>query len=346
MKKRLSFVILALCAILTMACSCSLFDRLFSGESGSVVSTQEDGSLVVNPTAAAESEFAVQTQQAVIEATQQALIDNVQATAQAMNPTEENTVPVETFVPTPQPGVPTVSVSVDTNCRVGPGVEYETVDYVLVGQSVEVVGIDSTGSYYIIQRPYGGTCWLWAHYATLDGDPNSLSVMTPPEPPLTDDYLVFIEFEDNEEFTWEGHWVIGSSGGQTFADEYNEQAAGCPECFRYESLEVDIIQEGTFLYLEMTEAIYWLDGDSAVFVVYGLAEVSEDNTIAAGIWYMEEVIAHTIGENIGTSWPLDFSFVWFQNGNQNQFIGLTGGWAGGMCGARIGSPIPMPCVWP
>ncbi len=356
MKKSWSIIILAVGLCFTMACSCSLLDRLFadnSGDSGPVVVTQEDGSLGVDPTSAAEGEFAVQTQQAMIDATKQALIDNVQATAQALRPTDMavDTVPVETTVPTPQPGVPTVSVSVNTNCRTGPGAGYEVVSYVLTGQSVEVVGVDSTGSYYIVQAPNGGTCWLWSHYATLNGDPNSLTVMTPPSPPIGVtgvDHLDWISIQYNEDFTWSGHWVVGTIGGQTYADWYTDSVLGHEDYFRLESVEMDIIQDGHFLYIEMTEVMYWSDGDSAVYITYGLAEVSEDNTVAAGVWYLTEIVAHTFSQNVGASWAVDssFSFVWAQNGNPNQFIEMNPGWGGGICGARPGEAIPVPCTWP
>ena len=352
MKKRWSFIILAVGLCFTMACSCSLLERLFaenSGDSGPVVVTQEDGSLVVEPTSAAEAEFAVQTQQAMIDATQQALIDNVQATAQALRPTDlaVDPDPVENYLPTTQPGVPTVSVSVDTNCRTGPGVGYEIVGHVLVGQTVEVVGVDSTESYYIVEIPYGGTCWLWSHYATLDGDPNSLTVMTPPEPPLGVtgvDYLDWILIQDNDEFTWEGHWVVGTIGGQIYADWYTDSVLGDEAYFRLESVEIDIIQDGNFLYIELTEVLYWQDGNRAVFITYGLAEVSEDNTVAAGVWYLEEIVAHTISQNIGDSWALDQLILWYQNGNPNQFIGSANFYC--ICGARPGEAIPVPCSWP
>jgi len=354
MKKSWSIIILAVGLCFTMACSCSLLDRLFaenSGDSGPVVVTQEDGSLVVDPTSAAEAEFAVQTQQAMIDATQQAMIDNVQATAQALRSPDMavDADPVEVYAPTPQPGVPTVGVSVDTNCRTGPGVGYEIVGHVLTGQSVEVVGVDSTGSYYIVQAPNGGTCWLWSHYATLNGDLNSLKVMTPPEPPLGVtgvDYLDWISIQDNDEFTWEGHWVVGAIDGQTYADWSNSQVVDCEECSRYQSIEIDIIQDGNFLYIEETQVLYWQDGDRSVRITYGLAEVSEDNTVAAGVWYLTEIVAHTISQNVGASWALDFSFVWAQNGNPNQFIEMNPGWGGGICGARPGEAIPVPCTWP
>ena len=352
MKKSWSILILAVGLCFTMACSCSLLDRFFtenSGDSGPVVVTQEDGSLAVEPTSAAEGEFAVQTQQAMIDATKQALIDNVEATAQAMRPTDlaVDNVPVETTVPTPRPGLPTVSVSVDTNCRTGPGVGYEAVSYVLAGQSVEVVGVDSTGSYYIVQSPNGGTCWLWSHYATLNGDPNSLTVMTPPEPPIGVtgvDHLDWISIQYNEDFTWDGHWVVGGMDGQIYADWYTNSVFGNHDYFRLESVEIDIIQDGNFLYIELMEVLYWEDGNSAVFVTYGLAEVSEDNTVAAGVWYWEEIVAHTISQNVGDSWSLELPILWYQNGNPNQFIGSSNLYTS--CGARAGEAIPVPCTWP
>lgn len=352
MKKSWHFLILAVGLCFTMACSCSLLDRLFTenfGDSDPVVVTQEDGSLGVGPTSADEAEFAVQTQQAMIDATQQALIDKVQTTAQALRPTDlaMNPDPVENQLPTLQPGVPTVGVSVDTNCRTGPGVGYEIVGHVLVGQTVEVVGVDSTGSYYIVQASNGGTCWLWSHYATLNGDPNSLTVMTPPEPPLGVtgvDYLDWISIQYNDEFTWEGHWVVGAIDGQTRADWSNSLVVDCEECSRYQSIEIDIIQDGNFLYIEETKVYYWQDGNRSVVITYGLAEVSEDNTVAAGVWYLEEIVEDTISQFIGDTWALDYPILWYQNGNPNQFIGRSNLYTS--CGARAGEAIPVPCTWP
>jgi hypothetical protein len=310
-----------------------------------VVATQEDGSLVVQPTNAAEAEMAVQTQQAMINATQQALIDNVEATAQSMRTAQPTTNPIEPTPQAPPPGVPTVSVSVDTNCRTGPGTGYEIVSYVLAGQTVEVVGVDSTGSYYIVNTPYGGMCWLWSQYATLNGDPNSLTVMSPPGPPMEDGRWDFSKVQNNEDFSWAGHWVLGALDRQTFADWYNTQIDGCEDCFRYKSVEMDIVQVGNFLEIEMTEEMYWLDGNSAVYVAYGLAEVSPDNTVAAGMFYLEEIVAITASTAVGQSWPWEAQFIWYQNGNPNQFIGGDRNQFAA-CGARVGEAIPQPCTWP
>jgi hypothetical protein len=81
--------------------------------------------------------------------------------------------------------VPLISVSVDTNCRVGPGKIYDRLGALLVGETAEVAGIDPTGRYWYIRNPDqpGGFCWLWGEYATLAGNTGSLPIFTPPPTP-------------------------------------------------------------------------------------------------------------------------------------------------------------------
>lgn len=68
-----------------------------------------------------------------------------------------------------------VTVSANTNCRSGPGSEYEIVGALTIGQQAEVVGKSSTTNYWIINNPNAaGTCWLWAEYATITGQTASL----------------------------------------------------------------------------------------------------------------------------------------------------------------------------
>jgi hypothetical protein len=79
-----------------------------------------------------------------------------------------------------------VSVSLETNCRIGPGKVYDLVGNGLqVGQMAEVIGRDSGGQYWILRDPDSPsiTCWLWGQYATVTGDWQSLPVMTPPPTP-------------------------------------------------------------------------------------------------------------------------------------------------------------------
>lgn len=93
-----------------------------------------------------------------------------------------------TFTPTitltATPSVPMVSVSVNTNCRTGPGMVYELIGGLFVGEKAVVVGKYSSGNYWIINNPdQAGTCWLWGEYATVIGSTAGLPEFTPPPTP-------------------------------------------------------------------------------------------------------------------------------------------------------------------
>ncbi len=83
------------------------------------------------------------------------------------------------------PSTPTVSVSLDTNCRTGPGKVYDMTGSLLVGQTAEVVGRAADNQYWVIRDPKnpGNICWLWGYYATVTGDTSALPVYTPPPTP-------------------------------------------------------------------------------------------------------------------------------------------------------------------
>jgi hypothetical protein len=82
-------------------------------------------------------------------------------------------------------GPPTVTVSVDTNCRSGPGEIYKYAGALLVGETGTVLAINSTETYAVIENPDGpGDCWLWLNFATIVGDTSELPLATPPPTPL------------------------------------------------------------------------------------------------------------------------------------------------------------------
>lgn len=100
-------------------------------------------------------------------------------------PPETNTPEATaTITLTPTPEVPTVSVSVATNCRTGPGIQFDQIGALTVGQSAEVVGRYQNGQYWIIKNPNrSGECWLWGNYATVGGNTASLpEFVSPPTP--------------------------------------------------------------------------------------------------------------------------------------------------------------------
>ena len=101
-------------------------------------------------------------------------------------PTE---TPTQTLTATPfftaTPLVPQISVSVPTNCRIGPGKVYQRVGALLVDEIAQVYGRDPTGGYWYIQNPdsISGYCWVWGEYATVEGNIAFLPVYTPPPTP-------------------------------------------------------------------------------------------------------------------------------------------------------------------
>jgi len=96
--------------------------------------------------------------------------------------------PTVTLSPTPfftaTPATPQITVSVATNCRVGPGKIYDRVGALLVGEFAEVFGVDPTGTYWYIRNPdqTSGYCWVWGEYAVLAGNVSALPIFTPPPP--------------------------------------------------------------------------------------------------------------------------------------------------------------------
>jgi len=97
--------------------------------------------------------------------------------------------PTVTLTPSPvftaTPLIPQISVSVPTNCRLGPGKVYERVWALVVGEVTEIYGRDLTGNYWYVRNPDapGGFCWLWGEYATLAGNLQALPIFTPPPTP-------------------------------------------------------------------------------------------------------------------------------------------------------------------
>ncbi|HJR79010.1 MAG TPA: hypothetical protein VJ821_02985 [Anaerolineales bacterium] len=152
-------------------------------------------------------------------------------TASPELPTPSSTMtPLTLFTPTPvltsTPGNVQVSVSVPTNCRVGPGVVYQRVGALLVDEVAEVVGRHETRDYWIIRNPDrpGETCWLWGQFATVIGNTTALPIFTPPPRPTptatsTPAPNFSASFDGLESCTGRGWWVdleLENTGGITF----------------------------------------------------------------------------------------------------------------------------------
>jgi len=131
--------------------------------------------------------------------------------------TPQSSIPTETPSPTfavtatvtltPTPEVPTISVSMDTNCRKGPGTVYDYIGALLVGETAEVVGASMDGEYWIIKNPdRAGECWLWGRYATVTGPTEALPKYTPPPTP-TPIATATPTVTATPEYNWTGTWT-------------------------------------------------------------------------------------------------------------------------------------------
>jgi hypothetical protein len=110
-----------------------------------------------------------------------------------------------------------ITVSLDTNCRIGPGKAYDRVGALLVGEYAQVIARDPTGEYWYISNPDGsGYCWLWGEYAILSGNYVALPIFTPPPTPTpTPNFEASYKSLDN----CSGWWVdirLKNTGGTPF----------------------------------------------------------------------------------------------------------------------------------
>jgi uncharacterized protein YgiM (DUF1202 family) len=139
-------------------------------------------------------EGAVATALAQTQAAQTSLANALAGTLTAMIPATPTLTPTSPFTPTitdtPTPtftltlAAPMVSVSMDTNCRTGPGNVYDLIGGLKIGETAAVVGRDAYNQYWIIKNPDNlGTCWIWGKYATVAGDTSKLPVIAAPPTP-------------------------------------------------------------------------------------------------------------------------------------------------------------------
>jgi hypothetical protein len=92
------------------------------------------------------------------------------------------TVGSATLTITPTYSVPMSMVIESTNCRTGPGEEYEVVVTYLAGKELEIVGRYDPGNFWLVKSSESptGTCWLWGQYVEVSGSTGAVPSITPP----------------------------------------------------------------------------------------------------------------------------------------------------------------------
>ena len=71
---------------------------------------------------------------------------------------------------TPTYSLPLLNVNETTNCRIGPGQNYQLITSFTPGASIEIVGRYPTNNYWVVKIPGGDeTCWIWGEFSTATG---------------------------------------------------------------------------------------------------------------------------------------------------------------------------------
>jgi uncharacterized protein YraI len=108
-----------------------------------------------------------------------------EATRPASSPTQ-NISGTPTGTITPTYSVPMLEVEEPTNCRSGPGQDYQIITTFQPGASAQIVGRYPENNWWLINNPFGtGTCWIWGEFATVSGSHWTVPSVSPP-PPATE----------------------------------------------------------------------------------------------------------------------------------------------------------------
>ena len=83
---------------------------------------------------------------------------------------------------TPTYSVPMLTVLEPTNCRTGPGEEYEVIFTYLEGKELEIAGRYDPGDFWLVKsnESPNGNCWLWGEYVEVTGSYWAVASVTPP----------------------------------------------------------------------------------------------------------------------------------------------------------------------
>jgi hypothetical protein len=83
---------------------------------------------------------------------------------------------------TPTYSLPILTVREQTNCRTGPGEEYEIIFTYLPDKSLEILGRYDPGNFWLVKSSESptGNCWLWGEYVDVAGSYWVVGSVTPP----------------------------------------------------------------------------------------------------------------------------------------------------------------------
>jgi hypothetical protein len=194
-KKLFYFVVAAMFVMAVAACAQTAATQ-DAGVSAEQTSANAEAAQAAQDAANAAQEAAAAAQQAA-DAAASAADEAANAGSQAAEGEAAQPVEGEDI---DSSGAPMLSVSEPTNCRVGPGDEYAQVGSLDTNTKVKITGWDGYGIFYVVENPAGGDdCWVWAEYATIEGDVSGLELVKVPPTPMPDT-------------SWAGTWLMKIDG--------------------------------------------------------------------------------------------------------------------------------------
>jgi hypothetical protein len=143
-----------------------------------------------------------------------------------------------------------ITVSKNTNCRIGPDINFDLVGIMKVGETAEAIGRNGVKTYYVIKLPSNTakTCWLWYEWATVTGNADALPIIesppTPtwsPKPDFTFTYvglttcpapkIIRLQIVNTGDIPWESYRVVTTdtvlSIDTTTASDIFKDYSGC-----------------------------------------------------------------------------------------------------------------------
>lgn len=84
-----------------------------------------------------------------------------------------------------EPSAPQLKLDMDANCRLGDSTVYKAVASYAEGTQLPIAGRNAAGSWYWVEQPEGGHCWVAGSTGSTSGDAEGAQVVTPPPVAVT-----------------------------------------------------------------------------------------------------------------------------------------------------------------
>ena len=174
--------------------------------------------------------------------------------------------------------------NVDTNCRSGPGPEYDVLGYLLAGEVAEVVGKNAQGSWWNIQKPNkpGEYCWVWGKAIEFQGSSTGVQVVAAPPTPTSQTTVNFYASFNGLVDCGTNMWAVFNVSN-TGAVRFNSVEAEIVDTDNGKTLRALTELEPPFRKKPCGDFLAFLDVQSTALIAVRLSKVNPDHLARASI---------------------------------------------------------------